>query len=206
MARCVTVDPVVLEKTKLDKLLLKLIKRSEERIKVLAQQVLSNAEQHSKHKTGDSKSAQIEEASKPGAPNFSNSPGRASEPVSTLKRQREATAPVVIVSKRGASVNPSKQSGQPSAKAIGAAGKGTPATKETSKTSGVSTLPIAAPKIKVNHVTTKPSVFSSLQSASKKPGTSNAAQKAAQQNDAKGRYAYTPSVYPDFIEILTIVQ
>ncbi|MCJ1475153.1 hypothetical protein MMC13_003813 [Lambiella insularis] len=180
MARCVSLDQKLIEVLKLDKALPKLVKRSEERLKVLAQRILTNAEQHSRQKSGESKISQAVDVSKSGTSSVSSSLGR------SLERQRDAAAPAVIVPKKGTSVISTKLSAQNLAKTAGTSSKGVLPGKESSKPSNTSALPTAAPKIKVNHVTTKPSVFSSLQSASKKPGTSNAAQKAAQQVDTKG--------------------
>ena len=178
MTRCTTVDQSLLERTKLDKLLPKIVKRSDEKTKVLAQQVLDNAEQRSKQKPAESKSAQTVDSSKVGAQT------RTPDHIPLLKRQRDTASPAVAGLKKGTLTSLSKSLG--SAKSAGTSNKSAQPIKTDAKSSGTTANSIQT-KVKVNHVVAKPSVFSSLQSASKKPGTSIAAQKAAQQNDGKTR-------------------
>ncbi|MCJ1282706.1 hypothetical protein MMC26_002031 [Xylographa opegraphella] len=187
MARFDTINQKGWEGARVEKTLLRLMKRSNEKTKVLAQRVLDEAEQYLKDKSADSKSAQTVEVSKAGALNMPNRPAQSSEPVSTLKRPREPTTPAVVVPKKSNSIASSRQGSANAPKTAGTLGKATLSTKPDGKTSSTSTaVSTTAPKVKVNHVVAKPSVFASLQSASKKPGTSLAALKAAQQSDAKG--------------------
>jgi len=186
MARCTTLDQSLLERTKLDKLLPKLVKRGDEKIKSLGQQILDNVEQSSKQKPADSKSAQTVE-SKAGS---LSTQGRASELVASVKRQRDNASPAVTGLKKGTSTSLSKPGAAAAIKATGGLSKASHPVKTEAKSSASSTASTIPAKVKVNHVVAKPSVFSSLQSASKKPGTSIAAQKAAQQSDGKTRYVH----------------
>ena len=188
MARFDTINQKGWGGARIEKTILRLMKRSNEKTRVLAQRVLDEAEQYLKDKSADSKSAQTVEVSKEGAVNVPNRPAQSSEPVSALKRPRESTAPVVVVPKKSSSIASSRLGSAVAAKTTGTLGKATISTKADGKTSSTSTaVTTTAPKVKVNHVAAKPSVFASLQSASKKPGTSLAALKAAQQSDGKGR-------------------
>ena len=178
MIHCTSIDRELWEKTKLDKLLAKLVKRSEGSIKALAQKVLDNVEQYSKQKSANGKAAQTVEPTKASGPNASGIQRRASEPFALVKRQRDV-APT-------ATAAPKKTDAKPSSavlsKTAGSLVKG------DLKLSGSALMAsVVQSKVKVNHVIPKASVFSSLQSASKKPGTSIAAQKLAQQNDTKSR-------------------
>ncbi|MCJ1437640.1 hypothetical protein MMC27_007027 [Xylographa pallens] len=187
MARFDTINQKGWEGARVEKTILRLMKRSNEKTRILAQRVLDEAEQYLKDKFADSKSAQTVEVSKEGAVNMPNRPAQPSGPVSTLKRPRDSTTPSVIVPKKANSVASSRLGSAIAAKSAGTTGKATLLTKADGKTSSTSTsTSTTAPKIKVNHVAAKPSVFASLQSASKKPGTSLAALKAAQQSDGKG--------------------
>ena len=180
MARCTTMDQSLLERTKLDKVLPKLVKRGDDKIKSLGQQILDNAEQSSKQKPAESRLGQTVE-SKAGV---SSTQGRASELAASLKRQRDAAPSTVVGVKKGSI---SKPGSSVSTKTGGSLTKASFPIKGEAKSSTSSTTNSIPAKVKVNHVVAKPSVFSSLQSASKKPGTSIAAQKAAQQNDGKPR-------------------
>lgn len=185
MNRCTTVDQSLLERTKLDKILPKFVKRGDEKIKTLAQQVLDNVEQYSKQKPADSKSAQTVDSSKATSIGAQK---RAPEPVAPLKRQRDIAAPAVAGLKKGTSMSLSRPGSAVTTKTTGPLSKATQPAKTEAKPSGTSsTANIISCKVKVNHVVAKPSLFSSLQSASKKPGTSIAALKAAQQTDGKTR-------------------
>ena len=188
MARFDTINQKGWEGARVEKTILRLMKRSNEKTRILAQRVLDEAEQYLKDKSADSKSAQTVEVSKEGAVNIPNRPAQPSGPMSTLKRPRDSTTPTVIVPKKANSVASSRLGSATTAKPPGTIGKATLSTKADGRTSSTSTTAsTTAPRVKVNHVAAKPSVFASLQSASKKPGTSLAALKAAQQSDGKGR-------------------
>lgn len=57
MSHCTTIDQAVLERTKMDKVLPKIVKRGDEQGKAFAQKVLANAAAVSKQKSLDSKSS-----------------------------------------------------------------------------------------------------------------------------------------------------
>jgi len=185
MTRCTTVDQSLLERTKLDKILPKFVKRGDEKIKLLAQQVLDNVEKYSKQKPADSKSAHTVEPSKATGIGAQK---RASESITPLKRQRDTATPAVTGLKKGTSTSLSKQGSAVTSKTTGSLSKTAQPVRTEAKPSGMSSMAnTISSKVKVNHVVAKPSLFSSLQSASKKPGTSIAALKAAQQVDGKTR-------------------
>ena len=167
-------------------MLSKLLKRGDEGIKSLAQKILDNAVAFSKQKLNDSKGIsthELKESRSAGATNVRVPPA-----VAGVKRPRES---VVLsaqpVKKTALTTKASVLPSATSLKATISSSKRPEAAKSEEKATTVSTGAItAAPKVKVNHVTAKPSTFfSSLQSASKKPGTSIAAQKTALQNDGK---------------------
>ena len=178
MIRCTSIDRELWEKTKLDKLLAKVVRRSEGNIKALAQKVLDNVEQYSKQKSANGKATQTVEPTKASGPIPTGIQRRASEPVTVAKRQRDVVSTATPASKKG----DAKPSSAVLSKTAGSLVKG-----DLKASGSALTANGTQPKVKVNHVIPKASVFSSLQSASKKPGTSIAAQKLAQQNDTKTR-------------------
>ena len=150
MVRCVNIDMSLLEKTKLDKLLQRLQKRGDEEGKTLAQKILDNA------KIG-----------KPTAPNHANGTvtkagqdnARAAQSDTTKKdKQGDIKRPSI-------EGNAKNMNGISAGKVKGSSGDPKPVAKIG---------PDAADsKAKVVNVPSKPSAFfSSLKSASKKPGTS----------------------------------
>ena len=188
MARFNTINQKGWEAARVEKSLVRLMKKSNEKTKVLARRAMDVAEQCLKDKSADARSTQNVELSKEGAVTMPSRSVQPPEPVSASKRQRDSATPVVNVSKKTSSVASSKLSSSTAAKTTGIASKATLSTKTDGKTSSTAiAASTAVPKVKINHVVVKPSVFSSLQSASKKPGTSMAALKAAQQSDNKGR-------------------
>lgn len=187
MTRCVTLDQVVLEKTKFDKVLPRLIKRGDSRVKELAQKVLDNAAALAKKKADLSQdvrdvSAKERTPSKP--PPTSKPPPP--EPVLVTRRPKEGEKNGALPQKKAVSGGATSVSRAPgSAKGTGLFSK-RPSVSTAENKPAVSTSAQIVAKPKTNHVAAKPSgFFSSLQSASKKPGTSNAALQAAQQKDAK---------------------
>lgn len=187
MTRCVTLDQVVLEKTKFDKVLPRLIKRGDSKVKELAQRILDNAAALAKKK------AEVSNGNK----DLSVKEDQVSKPLTTarlpsdhvlgVKRAKESGKNSVLPQKR---VLPQATPGSRPlgiTKTTGLVSKRNSASQPDAKSSQTSSVSNAA-KAKSNHVAAKPSgFFSSLQSASKKPGTSNAAMQAAQQKDAKPR-------------------
>ena len=190
--RCSTVDQSLLEKTKLDKALTKLLKRGDDTVKALSQEALDCVARYTKQKESEVKTAQkpINGLTRGSIPNDANvSEVRGAQHSNSLKRQRENNAPSLQPAKKVATTaSTSKPSTNPPNKAAGVSNKGKSIPKSDPK-SATSNTSIINSKTKVNHVVAKPSTFfSSLQSASKKPGTSNAALKAAQQGDGKNRF------------------
>ena len=161
MNRCVTIDQEMLEKTKLDKVLPRLLKRGDDQGKALAKKILDNATQLSQNKTAGGKAGQRSQANGE-TPKFSTDTkeiGRdladdSNKKVPSLIPKGSAAGKIV----KSASVPDARQS---PAK-VGA--------KSSTKTGGADS---SAPKTKTNHITTKPTgFFAGLKSASKKPGTS----------------------------------
>lgn len=186
-------DQAFLVSTKLDKVFAKLLKRSDEKLKVLVQQVLDQSAAFSKKKSLEGKiSLDASDARK----GVAISAIKAKTPpvpgaIAGVKRQRDGGSLSVTSAKRTSSTSASKASGLNTNKIPGTVSKASQIIKLEPKlenTSLAATRPTA--KTGIKHVVAKPSsLFSSLQSASKKPGTSNAAQKAVQQVDAKNKIA-----------------
>ncbi|KAI1608948.1 hypothetical protein EDD37DRAFT_133025 [Exophiala viscosa] len=169
-----TLDSEMLELTKLSKILQRLTKKATTEIKTLAQTVLDNAVAASAKKKASS--------ANPASPNSAGSPadGVRKEVVTGMKRPREGDSASQSVPKKVSKVI---QSSKPLAlqnaerrKALEAAQAAKAGEKPVGQTIGAGApaktkVAVAAPP--------KQSVFSSLMSASKKPGTSLAARAAA---------------------------
>ena len=186
MARCITLDQAVLEKTKFDKVLPRLIKRGDSKVKDFAQTILDNAAALAKRKaqtSSDAKDSSIKERMLPKPSQPSKLPP---EPVLVSKRPKEGERSSVLPQRRAAPLAATAGSRALGlSKSTGTLSKRpSVSTAETKAATSGSLTSVAKPK--TNHIAAKPSgFFSSLQSASKKPGTSNAAVQAAQQKDAK---------------------
>lgn len=190
MTRCTTLDQAVLARTKIDKVLPRLVKKGDDEGKDLAQRVLNNAAAISKQKNGDSRPFQSQETkekatkntsiAKPSLENsrpFNNVPG--------IKKPRTETAAEQTIKKT--STEGRISSGTTTARSTSVQGKRQQPAKIDPKTA-TKPAPSSAPtpKVKTNHISAKPSgFFSSLQSASKKPGTSNAAILSAKSKEGK---------------------
>lgn len=188
MNRCVTLDQVVLEKTKFDKVLPRLIKRGDSRVKDLAQQILGNAAALAKKKAEASHDARDSSAKENGPSKSLPTRKPPPEPVLVTRRPKEGEKSSVLPQKKATPATTSSASRAPgSGKGMGMFSKRPSVSAAESKpTASGSAQNVGKPK--TNHVAAKPSgFFSSLQSASKKPGTSNAALQAAQQKDGKAR-------------------
>ncbi|KAI9881522.1 MAG: hypothetical protein M1830_000085 [Pleopsidium flavum] len=185
MTRCVTLDQVVLEKTKFDKVLPRLIKRGDSKVKELAQGILDNAAALAKKKAeliNDNRDLPVKENVSSKSHAASKLP---SDRVLGLKRAKEGDKNNALPQRKAAppTIPGSRPSG--ATKTTGLFSKRHSVSTPETKSQVPASIPNVA-KIKGNHVAAKPSgFFSSLQSASKKPGTSNAAVQAAQQQDAK---------------------
>ena len=203
MVRCTTIDRALLEKVKLDKVLSKLIKKPDEKIKALAQKILDSVASSSKAKDVPNKPSPVPVNGVSKGTTASSSAARPSE---SLRKQRDNATPTLPAKKAAAPL--SKPGSVVSAKSAAISSRGAQALKEAAAAkAATNNTAINAPaiKVKVNHVVPKTSsFFANLQSASKKPGTSNAA-KAAQQNDPKIRYDSSP-LQSSWIYILTITS
>lgn len=146
MTRCTTIDQSILEMTKVEKVLPRLVKRGDDQGKRFAQKVLDNAAEVSKQKTADETTAQSQDIN--GA-----IPSETKNARSTDAKKGDKS-----LATKMASASDARQSSKVDAKV----GTKMPSADASST------------KVKANPVTTKPSgFFSSLQSASKKPGTSS---------------------------------
>lgn len=183
MTRC-TIDQALLEKTKLDKVLPKLLKKGDEKVQALVRKVLDNVSTSSKPKDssrpGEQTTEPRTELAKGGLNGKLSTGLRTAEPQPHLKRPRDSSSSTAPPAKKSVIAGSSRASSGAAVKSIPV--KGSQLVKTDTKSSNLT----PAPKNKANHVAIKPSsLFANLQSASKKPGTSIAAQKAAQESDAK---------------------
>ena len=181
----------MLEKVKLDKVLSRLLKRGDDQIKSLAQKVLDNATILSKQRKDSGKGTPAQEPAERGGANIMTAAAGVPTAAAGIKRQREGLVASAQPAKKSVSTIKSLPNSTSSGKATVTSNKRIQVSKQETKPAVNTTANnISTPKIKVNHVVAKPSTFfSSLQSASKKPGTSIAAQKSAQQIDGGNRYA-----------------
>lgn len=159
MSRCVTIDQSILEKTKLDKVLPRIVKRGDEQGKILAQRIFDKAANVSKQKT----TAKAVEGQQPN--------GLVSKlPTDHKEIKREQTEDIKKIpgpkSKGSSFAAPTKSANT--------------SVKVDVKTSAKNAGPDAAvAKTKGNSSVTKPTgFFAGLKSASKKPGTSAKAEEA----------------------------
>ncbi|KAK2759924.1 hypothetical protein FQN54_002660 [Arachnomyces sp. PD_36] len=188
MTRFITMDQAMLEKTKNDKILNRFVKKAGEITKKLAQVVLDNAATATKRKNESAK-----EKAAPKTTSNKHTPG-------TI-----GTNPQVVINVRSIDSMGTKRprdgesNGMPPTKRVVSTSQGKPAPKTLAKRPadgnqetkpGQTNVNPANARPKANMVTPKPtpSLFTSLTSASKKPGTSNAARAAAQKE--KERYKY----------------
>lgn len=186
MTRCVTLDQAVLEKTKVDKVLARITKKGIDRVKALAQRVLDNAAANNTQKSNDSKPALSQGLKEKTGLKVQLPNARAVDAVVGMKRQRESESAGVQPGKKINASTATASSAAPLTKNLGSISKRTQLSKTDVKAAAPSTSSTPAPKPKANHIVAKPSgFFSSLQSASKKPGTSNAALQSAAQKDGK---------------------
>jgi hypothetical protein len=189
LARFVTIDEDVLQKTNVMKLLPRIMKKGGKQVKELAQIILDNAAASTKRKEEAAKTTAATTAtsssSKEDSPyKDATTPEEAddsqSDPPAT-KRPREAESNGLPTSKRVATPQNVKN-----AVSISKTGNGTASSSKREMSVEAKTVvstPNAAVTMarpKANIIAPKPtSLFGSLTSASKKPGTSNAARAAA---------------------------
>lgn len=175
-----TLDTEMLDMTKISKILQRLTKKATTDIKIMAQTILDNAVLASAEKAAKAKDSR---SAKPASPAATGSPAESTrkEVVAGVKRAREGDpvpepAAKKIVKVIPASSKPLALQNAERRKALDAA----QASKGGDKAATAAATANAAGKAKVA-VTAPPksAVFSSLMSASKKPGTSIAARAAA---------------------------
>lgn len=165
MTRCTTIDQPLLEKTKMDKPLARLVKRGDDDGKRFAQRILDNAAEVSKQKIVGVKAVKPEPTN--GAtPKLQKQRSPSIESKDIKRDQPTIRKPSTVANKSSNSAIASKlaraDARQPGAKADA---------KTPAKTAAADA---SATKIKTNTITAKPSgFFTGLKSASKRPGTSS---------------------------------
>lgn len=187
-----TLDTEMLEMTKLSKILQRFTKKATSEVKSMAQTILSNAIVASSKKAAAGGEGKAE---KPASPRSVGSPadGARKEMVTGMKRPREGdaasqTAPKKVVKVIAKSSKPLALQNAERRKALEAAKAGEKAATATTaaSTTAKAKVAVSAPP--------KSAVFSSLLSASKRPGTSIAARAAAAKD--KPISASSPSPVP----------
>ena len=179
--------------SKLDKILPRILKKGDEEGKELAQKILQNAAIISKQKDADEKPSHVQaRKDKDSKHNASVKPlvdnARVTNSVPGIKKLRGVDIP------SGQPVKKTTDTGHALSGAAIAKSAG-PSTKRPQVVkSELKAVSKSAPTIttlnqkKANHISAKPSgFFSSLQSASKKPGTSNAALLSAKSKEGKDK-------------------
>jgi len=149
----------------MDKVLSRLVKRGDDEGRKFAQKVLENAAEVSKQKTAGVKALNVNQPNGTAA-KLQKERSEASDSKETKKEQPAIRKPSTVANKFSSSGTTAKPSAitarQPPAKADAKASTKTAATDASGA------------KTKANNITAKPSgFFSSLKSASKKPGTSS---------------------------------
>ena len=162
----------------MDKVLPKIVKRGTDQGKAFAQAVLDNATAVSKQKSLDSRASKASDIKVSTGTSLDDKKPSSGGVVGSQVPKKSPTATTTASLD---SVQAGGKSGTPLAKKLSAADP---------KASNKGAVPTSTgPKVKTNVVTPKAtSFFSNLQSASKKPGTSNAALKAARLKDGKDGY------------------
>lgn len=181
----------MLGSSKLDKILPRILKKGDEEGKELAQKIFQNAAINSKQKYTDGKPSHSQAGKdKDGKHNASIKPSidnaRVTNTVSGIKKSRGldilSGQPVKKADAGHALL------GASSAKSAGPFAKRPQVKPELKAVSKFAPTTTTLNQKKANHISAKPSgFFSSLQSASKKPGTSNAALLSAKSKDGKDK-------------------
>lgn len=176
--------------SKLDKILPRILKKGDEEGKELAQRILQSAAINSKQKYTDGKPSHVQAAKdKDGKHNASVKPSvdnaRATNSISGIKKSRGVEI---------SSIQPVKKATDTGHVLSGGKSAVPFAKRPQIFKSELKAVSKPAPTIttlnqkKANHISAKPSgFFSSLQSASKKPGTSNAALLSAKSKEGKDK-------------------
>ena len=197
LVQCKTLDQARLEKTKLDKAFARLSKRGDDKIRAFVQKIRDGIAKASNTKPSAEQAVDASKGSKP-----LPSATKPVDAVAGVKRAREQDSAQPQPTKKVASTVPTKAtsnstSSRPATSATNkqsaVLAKSSSAVKSEVKSGPGSTAASTVPKVKV--VTTKPSSYLiALQSASKKPGTSIAAQKAVQSTETKQAISDTKNV------------
>jgi hypothetical protein len=199
MTRCNTVDQELLEKTKVDRVLQRLSKRGDKQGKLAALKILENAAAVTKQKIGQVNPSQVQGSTEPRARNNgpvhpSSERSRPSDSNVDVKQPQTNDPPPGQISQKVAKSGASTigATSTASSKSTGLKGKKQPSGKADSNAVGKpNPAPAPIPKVKNNHVSAKPTnFFMSIQSASKKPGTSNAALLSAKVKEGKDGYVW----------------
>ncbi len=187
----ITIDEDLLEKSKLDKLLARLTKKGNERIKQLSQAILANAAATTKRKADAAKAAKEDVPRKQEIKKETPSGNRIPVPAAGIKRPRDGESTTQPLKKTATNQGTTTATGSTGLnKSTGMFTKRPTAGGDSKSSQTASTAPTTA-KPRTHQVVARPtSFFSSLQSASKKPGTSNAAVAAIQKNAAP-RYVFS---------------
>ena len=174
MNRWLKIDQETLEKTKLDKLLPKLMKRGGDVVQDLAHKVLEKSGLTLDKALPDGKAVQPQ-ATKVSTVNKSPVEGpRSSEPGAGTKRPRSSDPSATLQTKKQAG-SANGVSHAPKQVSLLDKRRQQAAKLDTKAAGRPATTPAAPEKVKTNHITAKPSAFfSSLQSASKKSSASKA--------------------------------
>ena len=196
MSRCTTVDQEILEKTKVDRALQRLSKRGDQEGKSTARKILENAATVTRQKNAQGNSSPAPGSIEPRVKSngmIQASLDKSRPPNSNVGvKQPQATAPPA------GQINQRPKTGATALGTSAATSSKPPLLKAKKLLSGKAdptsaakpiSAPAAVPKIKTNHVSAKPTnFFMSIQSASKRPGTSNA-DLSAKAKEGKDGYA-----------------
>jgi hypothetical protein len=188
MCRCTTIDQDLFVKTKLEKVVPKLVKKCEGETKSYAEELLRKVGKNTAQKAVDSKPKEEAVASPLKTGLKANGTNNV---VAGVKRPSSNDfASLQSAKKQTSSVGPK----------VGAVAK--PANGNVSKAAVTSKAAALPPKVK--HVVPKTSsLLAGLQSASKKPGTSIGVQKTLQAPDVKARLVTAHSRRLDHVRMLT---
>ncbi|KAM5447305.1 hypothetical protein MaudCBS49596_006068 [Microsporum audouinii] len=175
-------DLTMLEKTKNDKILTRFVKKGGTTIKELAQLIMDNAASASKKKAEAAKSS-VKDGNNAGSSGSQPSKLReasnsSSQPVAGIKRVREDDNGTTMT-KRVVSPSFAKAATRIAPGTASTVARKAPAAAKDVKSASNGASQPAKPKANIVIPKPTPSLFSSLMSASKKPGTSNAARAAA---------------------------
>lgn len=196
MTRCTTVDQEILEKTKVDRVLQRLSKRGDQEGKLAARKILENAATVTRQKNAQGNPSPVPGSIEPrvksnGLIQPSLDKSRPSDSAAGVRQPQATALPTGQINQRpkigatgsGANTIASSKSTTLKAKRL-QSGKADP-----NLVGKPMPAPAAAPKVKNTHVSAKPTnFFMSIQSASKKPGTSNAALLSAKAKEGKDGY------------------